>query len=164
MQINVKETINKILEQEGKQKGIQLIRTILKNINKKERSKQIRVNNYEEISKLVYELIFDRGYSRSRAIEQVANIQRISESTVNNHLTKFNREAREKDYMSIGAWVNECLKEEHFNHYIEDKISEWNVDKEIAMIYHKKFLKDIKKKENKNFERVLLESEQEIPF
>jgi len=167
--INVEETIKAIIEQEGDD-GIQLIRDIVNSITKGKRRKKIRVNTFDSISNEVYSLMFFQNYNRSRAIYKISLAKDIAESTINNHLRSFNKEAKEVDYLNFGSAINDIIKDNtriSSNYYMHYYANEESPELYEAVEYGKKFnfsdtysealclkyLIDIKKKENRNFKR-----------
>ena len=109
--INVEQTIKAIIEQEGKENGIQLIRKIVNSIAKNKRKQNIRVNTYDSIAYKVYELMYDSNYSRIRAMEKIETEKGISLSTINNHLRTFNKLAKEDNYLDFGKAVDEIASQ-----------------------------------------------------
>ena len=103
--INVEKTIRAILEQEGQEKGINLIREIVNNIAKNRRRKKTRGNTYDSIALEVYSLIYNKEFMRERAIEKVSEDKSIALSTVKNHLSTFDNKAKKDNYMNFGYWT-----------------------------------------------------------
>jgi hypothetical protein len=162
--INIENTIKEVLEQEGQEKGIQIIRDIVNSIAKNKRKTKIRVNTFDSIAMEVYSLMYEEKYSRSRAIDKVSFDKDLAVSSINNHLTKFNNIAKEDDYMNFGYFLNiEIDKMRYYEFPDPDEIeydklqclvkfsNKYNVDIESAKVYNVKYKLDIRKKENKNF-------------
>lgn len=157
--INIEKTIKAILEQEGQQEGINKIRNILNSISKNNRKKTIRVNTFDFIAYEVYDLMFNNSYSRTRAIDKIADDKNLSSSTVNNHLNKFSKQASEDDYMNFGANVD--TRSKFSDIYSNDIIRLlWEatsfgeifyISEEASKAYYLKYRLDKKKKENRNF-------------
>jgi len=133
---------NKVLEKIVKENGIEVIKDFVKSYNKELRKQSTRVNYYDEISKQVYDLVFESNYSKTRAIDKIALDNNINSHTVRNHCAKFDKEAKEFDYYSFGALIGEAhLFLDNYN--ISQTISYIsrlnNLDFEIANIYYEKY-------------------------
>ena len=164
--IDVEKTINLILEQEGTEKGIQLIRDIINSIAKKKRRTKKRTNTYDSIAREIYQFMACEKYSRANAIYKLSVDKDISESTVNNHLTKFDKLAKENDYMNFGYFVtlqiisenckssNTCdgnlCNEQNFN-IVEEFGYKFDISDDNAIAYYLKYNLDKNKLSNKKW-------------
>ena len=164
--INIEETIKLILEQEGTDNGIQLIRDIINSIAKKKRRTKRRTNTFDSIAREIYHHMCCDNYSRVNAIYKVSIDMDISESTINNHLTKFDKLAKENDYMNFGYFsyckillemangsvvpdTNIC-NEEKIN-IIKELGYKFDITDDNAVAYYLKYNIDVKKIKNKNW-------------
>lgn len=168
--IDVEQTIKAIIEQEGKEKGISLIRNIVNSIAKGQRKKKKRVNSYDSIAFEVYNLMFNDGYSRTRAIDKISLDKDLALSTVNNHLNNFSKQAKQDDYLNFGKAIDEIIRanenqnSNYYNYYystgelpgLYESIiygKEFNFIDIYSQALYLKYSLDIKKKENHNFKR-----------
>ena len=134
--INVEESLRLILEQEGEEKGIQLVRDIINNIAKKKRRTKKRTNTYDSIAREIYNLMACEEYSRTNAIYKLSTSNDISESTINNHLTKFDKLAKENDYMNFAYYVYfYILSEIAKNSILLDENKRYDMIKEFGYKY-----------------------------
>lgn len=148
--INVENTINAILQQEGQESGIKLIRDILNNIAKGMRRKKIRVNTFDSIASGIYFLMAKEGYSRARAIDRIEEERSITSSTINNHLRTFNKKAKEIDYMNFGYCAEGYAYKNYsgfgeFDDYIIMFGDKFNFSQKESLAYFFKFKIDEKK-------------------
>lgn len=147
--INVEQTIKDILEQEGQEEGIQLIRDIVNNISKNKRRTKPRVNTFDSVAKKVYELMYKDEYSRTRAITKISKEENLAESTINNHLRKFNQRARDDDYINFGYVLDffvGLLPFQNVEPEIVKRGSDYGLPKEFSLGYYYKFQIDSRKK------------------
>lgn len=193
--INIEETIKAILDQEGKQEGTKLIRDILNKIAKSSRVPISKKNHtFVKVAKRVYELMFTNKIIRARAIEIVENEFNISLNTIKNHLTTFDKLAKESNYISIIKHAHEIFSIELKNstknkpnindlnyiggngyiyskniiHYLPTYAERIERDEDLIIAYYYKYKLDIVKPENRTEIEVVLNNipylESEIPF
>ena len=158
---SIKETPNETLELIVKTHGIRIIKDFVKNYNKKARKKKTtRQHEYDEIAIRVYQLIMNEDYGVEKAYERIADeCGDITQGTVKNHYTKFNDIAKEEDYYSFGAIVEEFIHDNGYVGYEEDEalrnIASLNeIDYETAKIYYFKYHKDKKDKKSKKIKTI----------
>ena len=108
---NPKEILEKIVEIHG----IDTIRDFMKRYNKKTRKNQPRTNDYDVIAYKVYNLMFEDDYSKTRAIDKIADNHSLKNNTVRNHCAKFDEEAKEENYYSFGVAVDKKYKDDPYN-------------------------------------------------
>ena len=110
--LSIKNNSKEFLEAIVKEHGIDTIKDFVNSYNKKNRKKSIRVNNYKDIAIKVYNLIMYKNYSKTRAIDKIAEDNNSSSNTVRNHCAKFDKEAKEFDFYSF------CAIAEKYNYSI----------------------------------------------
>lgn len=180
--------VKRMLDEIVATKGIEVIREYVKEYNKIERRKQIRVNKKEDIALKIYDLV-QNGYDVTRAIEKVAEDNHINEKTAKNHKDAFYREAKEDYFKSYAQYFDTKVKTGHryeFNpiqvHTDEEYQSHfYSNDKQLKNYNHGKLLvydylftkvfptknkinEEIESIENKIHEAIAKESFDEIPF
>lgn len=141
--ITIDESTNEILELIAKTHGIEIINGFVKTYNKKLRKQQTRVNYYDEIAMSVYQLVHEDKYSKTRAIDKIAEDNNISDKTVRNHCAKFDKEAKKFDFYSFGYLVDEALQYAAQPIYqVIEALSNLNeLEIEIGEIYYFKYKK-----------------------
>jgi len=156
--MSLEDNANKILEQIVEKNGIEVIKNFIKVYNKKKRQQSKRVNYYDEIAVSVYELVFFNNYSKDRAQRRIAEEKNITYYTVRNHCAKFDKEAREFDYYSFGALIENSYNLREASYDIELEISTLanlnDIQESTARIYYYKYKND-KKEHNINFDKFI---------
>ena len=150
--LTIRNTPKEILEAIEKEHGIQIIKDFIKTHNKKTRKQNTKVNNYKDVAIKVYNLVMYGEYSKTKAIEKIADDNSSSTNTVRNHCAKFDKEAKEFDFYSF------CAIAEKYNYKIEaypDGVySEYaninKVDAAVFEIYLHKY-KDMPTNERKKY-------------
>ncbi len=140
--LSIENTPKEILKKLAETHGIDIIKDFIKEYNKQARKKSIHVNNYDKIACEVYSLVFNEKYSKTRAIDRIAEDNNLSSNTVRNHCAKFDKEANQFDYFSFGALIDEAWA--FFPNFNENEIIRYiaqlnNVKYEIASIYFGKY-------------------------
>jgi len=92
------------LDEVVKEFGIDVIKEYVKDYHRQERRKQKKHNTMEEVAYEVYKLMYEDGYSRTRAIEKVADDRHVSPHTIRNHLQRFDKQAKENNFYTFG-WI-----------------------------------------------------------
>jgi len=149
--LDVTNNPNEVLKEIANTHGIDMINAFVKEHNKKQRKKQVRVNGYADIACNVYVLMRDHGYSKTRALDKIALDKNINFNTVRNHCAKFDKEAKEFDYYSFGALIEDTQRIASGNysiyeHLVSDLASLNDIETKIALVYHFKYHEDKKKK------------------
>ncbi len=134
--MNIKNDYKSTLEAIEEEHGIEAIKKYVQSRIKKKRG---RGNKYDVIAQKVYAYMINEGYDRTRAIQQVEIDEQITASTINNHLQKFTKEAKAKNYYSVVMRVekvyNYLMGHEDLSseNYLKDAI--FQVSKEINISY-----------------------------
>jgi hypothetical protein len=178
----IKNDYNSTLDEIVKVHGIEAIREYVKDYNKKSRKKQKKGNTYLEVAKDVYQLMMNQDYDKTRAIEQIAIIRNSSSNTVRNNCAKFDKIAKEYDYVSFSTFFHKILANNPYNqqfghnpnyhdNIILQKVAKLNkLDNEIAEIYIYKYSNlTYDKKEATNIYKFstpphLINANDDIPF
>ena len=140
--LSIENTPNEVLKKLVEVHGIDIVKDFIKDHNKQSRKKSIHVNNYDKIACEVYSLVFNETYSKTRAMDKVAEDNDLSPHTVRNHCSKFDKEANQFDYFSFGALIDEAwaFLPHHNDRETIGYIAQLNnVKIEIAKIYYAKY-------------------------
>ena len=140
--------------------GIETIEDYIKIYKRQQRKRMKKHNTKEEVAYDVYDLMFNEGYSRTRAIERVAIERNLREPTINNHLNNFNQEAKKNNFYTLG-WIVDNIYDYYQNHNIYhyeehqekdiDKFAkENNLEREILDAYYWRY-KTLPKKEKSKY-------------
>ncbi len=79
-------------------------------LNKKERKKSVRGNNYFDVAVEVYKYVFLQDYMLERAIDSVAIRRNISSKTIKNHLRKYRKLFKSNVSQLLGNEQKEITK------------------------------------------------------
>jgi len=149
-----KEVLAKIAEIHG----IGIIKEFINEYNNKQRKKSNKVNSYIDIAIKIYDLVMHNSYSITRAKATIADTEKISEHTVRNHKARFDREAKENNFYTIGKVVekleSEIVDESNYGTYnvfdwhIEELAKLNNLDRKMVDIYYYKYKQEKRKKNN----------------
>jgi len=156
---SITETPKEVLAKIAEIHGIGIIKEFINEYNKEQRKKSPKVNSYIDVAIKVYDLVMHSGYSITRAKETVADTEKISINTVRNHKKKFDDEAKENNFYTIGEVIekleNAIVDKEvygtydSFSWYIELLAELNNLDRKTIDIYYYKYKQEKRKKNNK---------------
>jgi len=162
--MNIKENPKEILNAIAKEHGIEYIKKFLNTYNKAQRKKQKKINSYDEIAKEVYNLVLNNDYSKTRAMDEIADRRNIKAYTVRNHCSKFDKEIREFDFYSFGVLVNE--QRAFHGVSLKDLSRINNIDYDLAEIFYYKYKTAKKKPDDKEIDTSKFRSyfDDNLPF
>jgi ribosomal protein L22 len=143
--------------------GIEVIEDYIKLYKRRQRKRMKRHNTKEEVAYDVYKLMYEEGYSRSRAINKIEAERHISDKTINNHLNNFNQEAKKNNFYTFGYIIDRMYyNSNNFNqfycmggyYYVNEAIEllarENDLEKEVLETYYFRY-KTLPKKEKAKY-------------
>ena len=134
--------------------GIEVIKDYIKIYDKQQRRRRTKHNTKEEVAYDVYDLMFNKGYDKTRAKETIALKRHLSKNTINNHLYNFDKEAKKNNFYTLG-WIVDRIYEYHqgnFGLYEDiDTLSTINdLERDILFTYYWKY-KTLPKREKSKY-------------
>ena len=143
-----------ILEAVVNEFGVEVIEDYIKLYKRQQRKRMKKHNTKEEVAYDVYDLMFNKGYDKTRAKETIALKRHLSENTINNHLYNFDKEAKKNNFYTLG-WIIDRIYEYYrgdFSLYEDiDALSTINdLEKDILLTFYWKY-KTLSKREKTKY-------------